>query len=94
MYRNRLKINIRYLYKNNKLANSTKWGNVKEKHIYKKTSCPTNEDTIINDYYIGRLNNFSWHNFGNKRINHELSKSINFIIKYELEQKLKHKIFK
>lgn len=50
----------------------------------KKTSCPTSEDTIINDYYIGRLNHFSWHKFGNKRINHELSKSINFIIKYEL----------
>lgn len=59
MYRNCLKSNIRYLYKNNKLANSTKWGNVKEKHKIKKTSCPTNEDTIINYYYIGsRLNHF------------------------------------
>lgn len=58
MYRIRLKINIRYLYKNNKLANSTKCGNVKEKHKIKKTSCPTNEDTIINYYYIRRLNHF------------------------------------
>lgn len=78
MYRNRLKINIRYLYKNNKLANSTKWGNVKEKHKIKKTSCLTNEDTIINYYYIGELNHF-FHgtSLKNKRINHELSKSIN-----------------
>lgn len=59
MYRNRLKINIRYLYKTINWQTQQNEGMLRKNIKLKKTSCPTNEDTIINYYYyIGRLNHF------------------------------------